>query len=98
MHTPTVTDDGSIYLAPKLSTILHKDIPPSYATAVNDAILPYWETTHAPPGSGEPNVEVIINNLPLGGPWLFMTNLVVSFLFMYLLHTLHTTDRPATNT
>ncbi|KAG6907123.1 hypothetical protein DXG01_010427, partial [Tephrocybe rancida] len=96
-HTPTVADDGSIYLAPELSTTSHKDIPPSYATAVNDAVPPYWETTiHAPPGSGDPDADIIIDDLPVGGPWLFVTNLVVSFLFQfigflftYLLHVSH---------
>ncbi|KAG6914453.1 hypothetical protein DXG01_017186 [Tephrocybe rancida] len=86
-HTPAVADNGSIYLASELSTTSHKDIPPSYATAVNNAVPPYWETTiHTPPDSGDPEADIIIDDLPIGGPWLFMTNLVVSFLFTYLLH------------
>ncbi|KAG6915856.1 hypothetical protein DXG01_009563 [Tephrocybe rancida] len=84
-HTPTIADDGSIYLAPELSTTSHKDIPPSYAAAVNDAVPAYWETTiHAPPGSGDPNADIIIDDLPVGGLWLFMANLVISFLFQFI--------------
>ncbi|KAG6914318.1 hypothetical protein DXG01_001131 [Tephrocybe rancida] len=67
MHTPTITDDGSIYLTPELSTTSHKDIHPSYTTAINDAVPPYWETTiHTLPGSGYPDPDIIIDNLPVG--------------------------------
>ncbi|KAG6852079.1 hypothetical protein C0991_003368 [Blastosporella zonata] len=94
----TVAEDGSIYMAPEETST--KDVPPSYAAAQADAVPPYWETTiHAPPGSSDPadpNADMIIDDLPVGSPWLFITNLLVSFFFQfigfvftYLLHTSH---------
>ncbi|KAG6817149.1 hypothetical protein H0H87_012110 [Tephrocybe sp. NHM501043] len=93
-----VAEDGSIFMVPEETS--QKDVPPSYAAAQADAVPPYWETTiHAPPGTSDPsdpNADMLIDDLPTGGPWLFLTNLLVSFffqfvgfLFTYLLHTSH---------
>ena len=75
--------------------IANDTCPQSYAEAQADAVPPYWETTvHAP--STDPDAPMIIDDLPTGSPWLFFTNLFISFffqfigfLFTYLLHTSH---------
>ncbi|KAG6900225.1 hypothetical protein C0993_001294 [Termitomyces sp. T159_Od127] len=90
---PHVAPDGSIYMAPEETSA--KDVPPSYADAQADAVPAYWETTvHAP--SADPDAPMVIDDLPTGSPWLFFTNLFISFffqfigfLFTYLLHTSH---------
>ncbi|KAH0585097.1 hypothetical protein H2248_008358 [Termitomyces sp. 'cryptogamus'] len=90
---PQVAADGTIFMAPEETT--QKDVPPSYADAQADAVPAYWETTiHAP--STDPDGPMIIDDLPTGSPWLFFTNLFISFffqfigfLFTYLLHTSH---------
>ncbi|KAG6861362.1 hypothetical protein C0995_001095 [Termitomyces sp. Mi166 len=90
---PQVAEDGSVFMVPEESS--QKDVPPSYADAQADAVPAYWETTvHAP--STDPDGPMIIDDLPTGSPWLFLTNLFISFffqfigfLFTYLLHTSH---------
>ncbi|KAF5382088.1 hypothetical protein D9615_004316 [Tricholomella constricta] len=89
------SQDGSIYMVPEDN---QKEVPPSYSDAQADAVPPYWETTvHAPLSAiQDPSADMVIDDLPTGGFWLFAINLFISyffqfvgFLFTYLLHTSH---------
>lgn len=67
----------------------------SYAAAQADAAPPYWETTVLA-GASDPNADMIVDDLPTGSAWLFLLNLIISFLFQfigflftYLMHTSH---------
>lgn len=82
-----------------------KDAPPSYQTALRDAVPPYWDTTVVLPSSSSPfgplsssinGDEILIDGMPSGNFFGFVWNLVVSvsfqwvgFLLTYVLHTTH---------
>lgn len=82
-----------------------KDAPPSYQTALRDAVPPYWDTTVVLPSSSSPfgplsssinGDEILIDGMPAGNLFGFIWNLVVSvsfqwvgFLLTYVLHTTH---------
>ncbi|BEI81630.1 hypothetical protein CcaverHIS002_0207900 [Cutaneotrichosporon cavernicola] len=82
-----------------------KDAPPSYQTALRDAVPPYWDTTVVLPSSASPfgplhssinGDEILIDGMPSGNLFGFIWNLVVSvsfqwvgFLLTYVLHTTH---------
>jgi hypothetical protein len=73
-----------------------QDAPPSYASAQQDAVPPYWENTVIAPFSPDSVGEMIIDNLPTGSLFSFLWNMLVSisfqfvgFLLTYLLHTTH---------
>lgn len=82
-----------------------KDAPPSYQTALRDAVPPYWDTTVVLPSSSSPfgplsssinGDEILIDGMPAGNFFGFVWNLVVSvsfqwvgFLLTYVLHTTH---------
>ncbi|KAF9000591.1 hypothetical protein BDQ17DRAFT_1359188 [Cyathus striatus] len=87
------TEDGNVHVVPEES---QKEVPPSYLEAQADAVPPYWETTvHAPAGM-ENGGEFIIDDLPTGSFWVFLSNAFIScffqfvgFLLTYLLATSH---------
>ena len=102
-------DDGNVYIMPEETqntappvcfSDTRNDIylcpPQSYAAAQADAVPPYWETTiHAPAGL-DTDSGMIIDDLPSGSIFTFITNLFTSFFFQfvgflltYLLHTTH---------
>ncbi|WVN85152.1 uncharacterized protein L203_100295 [Cryptococcus depauperatus CBS 7841] len=82
-----------------------KDAPPSYQSALRDAVPPYWDTTVVLPSSNSPfgplsssisGDEVLIDGMPSGNFFGFFWNLIVSvsfqfvgFLLTYVLHTTH---------
>jgi hypothetical protein len=82
-----------------------KDAPPSYQTALRDAVPPYWDTTVVLPSSSSPfgplhssinGDEILIDGMPSGNFFGFVWNLIVSvsfqwvgFLLTYVLHTTH---------
>ncbi|KAJ9096412.1 hypothetical protein QFC21_005234 [Naganishia friedmannii] len=82
-----------------------KEAPPSYATALRDAVPPYWETTVVLPSQSSPfgtltssmtGDEVLIDGMPVGNLFAFGWNMIVSmsfqfvgFLLTYVLHTSH---------
>ncbi|EKD02284.1 metal ion transport-related protein [Trichosporon asahii var. asahii CBS 8904] len=82
-----------------------KDAPPSYQTALRDAVPPYWDTTVVLPSSTSPfgplsssisGDEILIDGMPAGNLFGFVWNLAVSaafwlpgFLLTYVLHTTH---------
>lgn len=82
-----------------------KDAPPSYQSALRDAVPPYWDTTVVLPSSTSPfgplsssisGDEILIDGMPAGNLFGFVWNLVVSaafwlpgFLLTYVLHTTH---------
>ncbi|KAL7424135.1 hypothetical protein Q5752_001720 [Cryptotrichosporon argae] len=82
-----------------------KDAPPSYQTALRDAVPPYWDTTVVLPSSSSPfgplsssisGDDVLIDGMPSGNFFGFFWNLLVSvsfqfvgFLLTYVLHTTH---------
>ncbi|WVQ86179.1 hypothetical protein IAT38_008347 [Cryptococcus sp. DSM 104549] len=82
-----------------------KDGPPSYQTALRDAVPPYWDTTVVLPSSSSPfgplsssmsGDEILIDGMGSGNFLAFAWNLVVSvsfqfvgFLLTYVLHTTH---------
>ena len=82
-----------------------KDGPPSYQTALRDAVPPYWETTVVLPSSNSPfgplsssmsGDELLIDGMPSGNFFTFAWNVLVSvsfqfvgFLLTYVLHTTH---------
>lgn len=82
-----------------------KDAPPSYQTALRDAVPPYWDTTVVLPSSSSPfgplsssisGDEILIDGMASGNFFGFAWNLVVSvafqfvgFLLTYVLHTTH---------
>ncbi|TXT08886.1 hypothetical protein VHUM_03014 [Vanrija humicola] len=82
-----------------------KDAPPSYQTALRDAVPPYWDTTVVLPSSSSPfgplhssvnGDEILIDGMAAGNFFGFLWNLVVSgafqfvgFLLTYVLHTTH---------
>ncbi|RDB25568.1 Metal homeostatis protein BSD2 [Hypsizygus marmoreus] len=86
-------EDGSVYMVPEEN---QKEVPPSYADAQADAVPPYWETTVHAPSPGDPNADIIVDDLPTGSFLVFAMNLFISFffqfigfLFTYLMHTSH---------
>ncbi|KAG8865006.1 hypothetical protein FRC20_009992 [Serendipita sp. 405] len=59
-----------------------KDTPPSYAEAQMDAVPPYWDTTVlAPAGAGD---ELIVEGLPPGHVFAFVTSFFISFSFQFI--------------
>ncbi|WOO83282.1 putative metal homeostasis protein bsd1 [Vanrija pseudolonga] len=82
-----------------------KDAPPSYQTALRDAVPPYWDTTVVLPAASSPfgplhssvnGDEILIDGMAAGNFFGFIWNLVVSgafqfvgFLLTYVLHTTH---------
>lgn len=82
-----------------------KDAPPSYQTALRDAVPPYWDTTVVLPSSASPfgplsssinGDEILIDGMAAGNFFGFFWNLIVSacfqfvgFLLTYVLHTTH---------
>ncbi|CAK9783927.1 hypothetical protein CC85DRAFT_250104 [Cutaneotrichosporon oleaginosum] len=82
-----------------------KDAPPSYQSALRDAVPPYWDTTVVLPSSSSPfgplhssinGDEILIDGMPSGNFFGFIWNLIVSvsfqwvgFLLTYVLHTTH---------
>lgn len=82
-----------------------KDAPPSYQSALRDAVPPYWDTTVVLPSSSSPfgplsssinGDEILIDGMGAGNFFGFFWNLVVSvsfqfvgFLLTYVLHTTH---------
>ncbi|KIR35489.1 metal homeostatis protein bsd2 [Cryptococcus deuterogattii MMRL2647] len=100
-HTMAEGEGGLQYVPEDES----KDAPPSYQTALRDAVPPYWDTTVVLPSSSSPfgplsssisGDEILIDGMPSGNFFSFLWNLVVSasfqfvgFLLTYVLHTTH---------
>lgn len=96
----TQTDDGGW-----ANEDTQKDAPPSYQSALRDAVPPYWDTTVVLPSSASPfgplsssisGDEILIDGMASGNLFSFVGNLVVSvafqwigFLLTYVMHTTH---------
>ncbi|KAL8283227.1 hypothetical protein RQP46_006005 [Phenoliferia psychrophenolica] len=72
------------------------EVPPAYEVAALDSTPPYWETTIITPQGLLGPDDICVDGLPVGSPFGFAWNLLVSmsfqfvgFLLTYLLHTTH---------
>ncbi|KAM0756592.1 hypothetical protein T439DRAFT_321294 [Meredithblackwellia eburnea MCA 4105] len=73
-----------------------EEVLPAYEVAALDSTPPYWETTVITPQGLLGPDDICVDGLPVGSPFSFAWNLLVSmsfqfvgFLLTYLLHTTH---------
>lgn len=88
-----ITEGDDTYIVPEDS---RAEAPPSYQSAQQDSVPPYWDNTVHAAFSPEIAGEMLVDAMPTGTVFSFMWNMLVSisfqfvgFLLTYVLHTTH---------